>query len=124
MIRRPPRSTRTDTLFPYTTLFRAACGIAPRRAADAAARMRAGAAQIQTRQRRAVITPARHRPETEQLMQRHRAMKDVAAGQRETPFAFERRQQLAMQDRCAEMWRVSVYRDDATRAEEQLVGKK
>src|SRR3546814_18189351 len=25
MIRRPPRSTRTDTLFPYTTLFRS-CG--------------------------------------------------------------------------------------------------
>src|SRR3546814_15361722 len=24
MTRRPPRSTRTDTLFPYTTLFRAA----------------------------------------------------------------------------------------------------
>src|SRR3546814_11781570 len=31
MIRRPPRSTRTDTLFPYTTLFRS-----PRRAADRA----------------------------------------------------------------------------------------
>src|SRR3546814_10636941 len=29
MIRRPPRSTRTDTLFPYTTLFRS-----PRRGAD------------------------------------------------------------------------------------------
>src|SRR3546814_4073439 len=35
MIRRPPRSTRTDTLFPYTTLFRSegavsrsACGLA------------------------------------------------------------------------------------------------
>src|SRR3546814_8073094 len=28
MIRRPPRSTRTDTLFPYTTLFRS---IGPRR---------------------------------------------------------------------------------------------
>src|SRR3546814_10367277 len=28
MIRRPPRSTRTDTLFPYTTLFRS--GIKPR----------------------------------------------------------------------------------------------
>src|SRR3546814_2665752 len=27
MIRRPPRSTRTDTLFPYTTLFRSiGCG--------------------------------------------------------------------------------------------------
>src|SRR3546814_9365269 len=25
MIRRPPRATRTDTLFPYTTLFRARC---------------------------------------------------------------------------------------------------
>src|SRR3546814_1979146 len=25
MLRRPPRSTRTDTLFPYTTLFRSGC---------------------------------------------------------------------------------------------------
>src|SRR3546814_1533703 len=30
MIRRPPRSTRTDTLFPYTTLFRSALPCAPR----------------------------------------------------------------------------------------------
>src|SRR3546814_10723858 len=29
MIRRPPRSTRTDTLFPYTTLFRSADLIRP-----------------------------------------------------------------------------------------------
>src|SRR3546814_4707744 len=28
MIRRPQRATRTDTLFPYTTLFRSACGVA------------------------------------------------------------------------------------------------
>src|SRR3546814_1512082 len=28
MIRRPPRSTRTDTLFPYTTLFRSVAGVA------------------------------------------------------------------------------------------------
>src|SRR3546814_2544574 len=28
MIRRPPRSTRTDTLFPYTTLFRSAFDLA------------------------------------------------------------------------------------------------
>src|SRR3546814_14814589 len=27
MIRRPPRSTRTDTLFPYTTLFRSCPGV-------------------------------------------------------------------------------------------------
>src|SRR3546814_9458887 len=39
MIRRPPRSTRTDTLFPYTTLFRSPC-----------------------RQRRAARGPAPHPP--------------------------------------------------------------
>src|SRR3546814_10755097 len=35
MIRLPPRSTRTDTLFPYTTLFRSAARTARRRAAQA-----------------------------------------------------------------------------------------
>src|SRR3546814_19346953 len=34
MIRRPPRSTRTDTLFPYTTLFRARGGLARQHAAQ------------------------------------------------------------------------------------------
>src|SRR3546814_10690984 len=34
MIRRPPRSTRTDTLFPYTTLFRSACFSSVARDAD------------------------------------------------------------------------------------------
>src|SRR3546814_15400172 len=29
MIRRPPRSTRTDTLFPYTTLFRSPAALPP-----------------------------------------------------------------------------------------------
>src|SRR3546814_16742990 len=29
MLRRPPRSTRTDTLFPYTTLFRSRRPVAP-----------------------------------------------------------------------------------------------
>src|SRR3546814_17776463 len=37
MIRRPPRSTRTDTLFPYTTLFRShRSRIAPAAEADPA----------------------------------------------------------------------------------------
>src|SRR3546814_16696605 len=43
MIRRPPRSTRTDTLFPYTTLFRSfavLCGMAMRSATSAAPPMR------------------------------------------------------------------------------------
>src|SRR3546814_15438245 len=34
MIRRPPRSTRTDTLFPYTTLFRSYRATCQRLAAD------------------------------------------------------------------------------------------
>src|SRR3546814_18688801 len=34
MIRRPPRSTRTDTLFPYTTLFRAWREVAQAQAAQ------------------------------------------------------------------------------------------
>src|SRR3546814_21189591 len=32
MIRRPPRSTRTDTLFPYTTLFRSVVELRSKRA--------------------------------------------------------------------------------------------
>src|SRR3546814_8079630 len=35
MIRRPPRSTRTDTLFPYTTLFRSARNVAEGRSDEA-----------------------------------------------------------------------------------------
>src|SRR3546814_4477653 len=31
MIRRPPRSTRTDTLFPYTTLFRSTFDLSAQR---------------------------------------------------------------------------------------------
>src|SRR3546814_2783810 len=47
MIRRPPRSTRTDTLFPYTTLFRSAwpvCFLSPlaRRPDQCAQRLCAG----------------------------------------------------------------------------------
>src|SRR3546814_1927028 len=38
MIRRPPRSTRTDTLFPYTTLFRSDFYLSPTRNAKAAKR--------------------------------------------------------------------------------------
>src|SRR3546814_2061292 len=40
MIRRPPKSTRTDTLFPYTTLFRSA-GEADHRLGDVAEQVQA-----------------------------------------------------------------------------------
>src|SRR3546814_18676937 len=51
MIRRPPRSTRTDTLFPYTTLFRSLCRrayfstVAAARRAQRASRRRSGRAE-------------------------------------------------------------------------------
>src|SRR3546814_6384937 len=51
MIRRPPRSTRTDTRFPSTTLFRSRAHplrvrLAPRRGHGPAARLRQGARRV------------------------------------------------------------------------------
>src|SRR3546814_2318020 len=55
MIRRPPRSTRTDTLFPYTTLFRS------RRVANHEAPERAAVADaLQVRGHRAEHPPVEH----------------------------------------------------------------
>src|SRR3546814_20506458 len=53
MIRRPPRSTRTDTLFPYTTLFRSVSPGPPRqlRAAIVGAGMAGILATIKLRER-------------------------------------------------------------------------
>src|SRR3546814_4175807 len=47
MIRRPPRSTRTDTLFPYTTLFRSC-----RRRGSGSARRRSPRGRLRRRNRR------------------------------------------------------------------------
>src|SRR3546814_7649376 len=54
MIRRPPRSTRTDTLFPYTTLFRS------RRTLAAAGEERAGAFARRGDDRPAQVIGAAH----------------------------------------------------------------
>src|SRR3546814_7038951 len=51
MIRRPPRSTRTDTLFPYTTLFRSGGG----------ARLQAGPLLLQCQGRPLRGLPGRRR---------------------------------------------------------------
>src|SRR3546814_10532838 len=50
---RPPRSTRTDTLFPYTTPFRSAHGRGPRRAAVPQLQCFPGAGVFRARQRNA-----------------------------------------------------------------------
>src|SRR3546814_16236390 len=50
MIRRPPRSTRTDTLFPYTTLFRSRLRALIRRASgNASSELKAGDVRLETR---------------------------------------------------------------------------
>src|SRR3546814_16817858 len=65
MIRRPPRSTRTDTLFPYTTLFRSAAAAPLAGTAGTGLHGRASA-------RRAVVGAARrseeHTSELQSLM--------------------------------------------------------
>src|SRR3546814_1245595 len=59
MIRRPPRSTRTDTLFPYTTLFRSV------------ARPGAASPQAGTRPPRAVRSRRRHRASSRPRSEEH-----------------------------------------------------
>ena len=54
--------------------------------------MRAGAAQIEARQRHAIIGMAQHRPVREQLVEPHLAVEDVAADQPEAALQIERRQ--------------------------------
>src|SRR3546814_17683660 len=65
MIRRPPRSTRTDTLFPYTTLFRSGRG-SRRLAVGAEAdlldpRLRGGQARLAMRAQRVAALVKGHR---------------------------------------------------------------
>src|SRR3546814_6654389 len=71
MIRRPPRSTRTDTLFPYTTLFRSAVRMhdaAARELADHSLTWRSGnvdAALYKARARRLTLFSFRYGAEVE-----------------------------------------------------------
>src|SRR3546814_7509975 len=64
MIRRPPRSTRTDTLFPYTTLFRSTRRrghLAQQRDRAALAQRRADRTAFDARADAAAELPGRHR---------------------------------------------------------------
>src|SRR3546814_12914830 len=79
MIRRPPRSTRTDTLFPYTTLFRShqhrrdARLVHLDRRADAAAAVRPrGAARRRTR----LLRPGDERDRAQYRAARRAAARD------------------------------------------------
>src|SRR3546814_13561705 len=74
MIRRPPRSTRTDTLFPYTTLFRSQGSRPPLREVDNV--LYDCGQPLQDDQQRADRDSAFHRP-----------VLDSPLGERDSPHA-------------------------------------
>src|SRR3546814_1166351 len=79
MRRRPPRSTRTDTLFPYTTLFRSDAAVLDaliaKRNADRAweEEVAASAAEAAAREQDQKRIDARHRDERRRAKARKRA---------------------------------------------------
>src|SRR3546814_8018454 len=86
MIRRPPRSTRTDTLFPYTTLFRSrmrTCALAwgkraARSASDTPARIDSRCTPpVATGARSAATSPSRSEEHTSELQSLMRISYDV-----------------------------------------------
>src|SRR3546814_18325379 len=58
MIRRPPRSTRTDTLFPYTQLFRSRRPAHPEAAVGSAISQPSGSARLRGRDWRRAPPPS------------------------------------------------------------------
>src|SRR5262245_53186527 len=85
-------------------------GVRARAAGDAAARMRAGAAQIQPSDWRRVLRPAEHGPHRVELIERVLALEDVAAGEPVLPFEVQRSEHLASEDRARNSRRVLLER--------------
>src|SRR3982074_115661 len=74
-------------------------GVVAGGAGDAAAGMRAGAAMVEALQGAPIVGMAEDRARREQLVQRQRTMKNIAAEQPELAFQIERRQNLPPHDR-------------------------
>src|SRR3546814_16471090 len=88
MTRRPPRATRTDTLFPYTTLFRSAgdrggrhrrraAGLAPVPWARLGLPVRSSAAQLRTRGRVMVTLSEAVMAKARKYLREGRVMQDA-----------------------------------------------
>ena len=88
--------------------------VGPGCAHDAAAWVGGRAAQVQAANRRAIIGESRNRPEGEELMQRHRPLKDIAARQVERSLEIERRQHLPRQNRALEIRRIFIEQVETT----------
>src|SRR3546814_17217465 len=79
MIRRPPRSTLTDTLFPYTTLFRSVTAVGCRIGEIKALAARVGHAHFATHRHGAAIFLA---PARADQARKRTILQDIAADQR------------------------------------------
>src|SRR3546814_10001335 len=79
MIRRPPRSTLTDTLFPYTTLFRSVTAVGCRIGEIKALAARIGHAHFATHRHGAAIFLA---PARADQARKRTILQDIAADQR------------------------------------------
>src|SRR3546814_7300408 len=75
MIRRPPRSTRTDTLFPYTTLFRSWRAVPP---VDVVVAGQPARGQQYDKEQRRGGEPDHDRGQHQRLRQRIGVLRDVA----------------------------------------------
>src|SRR5260221_1540732 len=84
-------------------------GVVAGGAGDAAAGMRAAAAMVEPLQRPAIIGVAEHRPRREQLIERQRAMKDIAAEQAELALQIERREDLPTDHACRKARRITIH---------------
>src|SRR3546814_13866645 len=82
MIRRPPRSTRTDTLFPYTTLFRSSvpCAFQPQRVDGCATDSEEGSSFARRRARRRENAALRNNRETPPQLRAGRPRHDQGCG--------------------------------------------
>src|SRR3546814_11048384 len=134
MIRRPPGSTRTDTLFPYTTLFRSDRAAARRATGTAAAR--AGAQRGWPRRPAAWLRPGASEPGRRQGLHGLRLSR-VAAGshlrgdrdraradREQHPFAGSRRRSAADDHRARRADRKSVVEGKSVSVRVDLGGRR
>ncbi len=82
-------------------------GVVPRHAGDATAGMRARTAHVQPLERSPIVAVAEDRSCRKQLVERQRAMKDVATGKAEFALEVKRGKHAARDDACAEAGRVT-----------------
>src|SRR6478609_1606422 len=103
---RPAASDLSTTAFQIAQHF--AGGIVSRQAGDATARMRSGSAYVKRPNRTPVIRKPQYWPRAEKLIERQRAVENVAADQAERSLQIERREHHASEDAAAEVGCIAI----------------